>query len=300
MWAMRWSPTIATAVRLVAEDRVRGAVPGAELGPEPPPARLHDVAVCERPVDRRPLPAVAAAISHDREELLAAAGLRPVQAEEALLPGLLGDHRGLHVGHVADEQLVPGHRAAGAAADRRGEPDVVGVLVREHEQLDVLDPEAERRETGFERLERLRRVGPRVDERERLAAENPAVDRPDGKRRREGRSAPRSGRRRRDHDGGLGREREDGCGTRDLEGTFPVVEPEAGDGRISSHPGGAVDLEHVCVDARQRVGPEGEHAVPRTGPEAPASRRRGAPPTPTRARGTSPHPASRRRGSTGS
>ena len=147
--------------------------------------------------------------------------------------------------------------------------------MREHEQLDVLDPEAERRETRLERLERLRRVGPRVDERERLAAENPAVDGPDGERRRE--DDPLHG-----QAGGATTTAGSAANAKTVRNGRARARVPGRPARGSTtrgsppDPGGAVDLEHVCVDARQRVGPEGEHAVPRPA-RAPAARRRTRP-----------------------
>ena len=88
-------------------------------------------------------------------------------------------------GQPVDEELVRGDGAPRARPDERRLADVVRVLVREHEELDVLEAEAERREACLERRERLRRVRARVDQRQRLAPEDPDVDGPDGERRRE-------------------------------------------------------------------------------------------------------------------
>ena len=171
--------------RVVDEERVGGAVPGSQRRAQAPPARLDDIAVGEPHVEGRSRSAVAPAIAGDREERVTCLGRRAVEEQQALLPVLLGDQRGLDVRDVVREQLVPGDPAARAFADRGGEPDVVGVLVGEDQQLDVLDPEAVAREPRLERGERLRCVRPGVDERERVTPEEPAVDGADGERRRE-------------------------------------------------------------------------------------------------------------------
>ena len=149
-----------------------------------------------------------------------------MEEQQALLPLLLGDQGGLDVRDVVREQLVSGDPAARAFADRGGEPDVVGVLVGEDQQLDVLDPEAVRREPCLERGERLRRVRTGVDERERVAPEEPAVDGADGERRREDERLHRQA-------GGAttiagsAAKAKDGVGTGELERAGAVVQPEA-------------------------------------------------------------------------
>jgi hypothetical protein len=64
----------------------------------------------------------------------------------------------------------------GALLDRRGEAGMVEVVVREEQELDVLDREAVGRELALERCECLVAPRPRVDERERVALEQPDVD----------------------------------------------------------------------------------------------------------------------------
>ena len=78
-----------------------------------------------------------------------------------------------------------GDGAPRARPDERRLADVVRVLVREHEELDVLEAETERCEARLERRERLRRARAGVDQRQRLAPEHPHVHGPDGERRRE-------------------------------------------------------------------------------------------------------------------
>ena len=53
---------------------------------------------------------------------------------------------------------------------------MVEVVMREEQELDVLDREAVRRELALEPGERLFAERPRIDERERVALEQPDVD----------------------------------------------------------------------------------------------------------------------------
>ena len=56
---------------------------------------------------------------------------------------------------------------------------MVEVVVRDQDELDVLHRQREAAELLFERRERLVVVRPGVDQRERLAGEQPEVDRPE-------------------------------------------------------------------------------------------------------------------------
>ena len=60
---------------------------------------------------------------------------------------------------------------------------MVHVLVREHDQLEVLDPDAEFGQSALQVVERGAGVQAGVDQRQRLAGQQVAVDPPDGKRR---------------------------------------------------------------------------------------------------------------------
>ena len=79
------------------------------------------------------------------------------------------------VGHPVER----GDDRAGAALDRRGEPDVVEVVVRGEDELDVLDAQPLASQPGLERRQRgvVARAG--VDQRERVAAQEPGVHRAD-------------------------------------------------------------------------------------------------------------------------
>jgi len=65
---------------------------------------------------------------------------------------------------------------AGAAREDRGEPEMVHVLVADHQQLDVLDRVAARGERLLELVERLRGVGTRVDQRQGRVLDQIGVD----------------------------------------------------------------------------------------------------------------------------
>ncbi len=77
-------------------------------------------------------------------------------------------------------------RDLGARAPRedRGQAEVVDVLVGDHQQLDVLDRMPPCGQGLFELVQRLARVGPRVDQRQRVILDQIRVDAPDLKRRR--------------------------------------------------------------------------------------------------------------------
>jgi hypothetical protein len=97
---------------------------------------------------------------------------------------------GLHVRAVRRQprREAVERRDLGAGAPREDvdEPDVVHVLVGDHDQLEVLDAPAERGERLLELVERLARVRPGVDQRQRLVVDEVAVDAPDRERRRDG------------------------------------------------------------------------------------------------------------------
>ncbi len=80
------------------------------------------------------------------------------------------------VAQAAAEALQRRHLRAGAPREDRGEADVVDVLVGEHQQLQVLDRVPARGERLFELVERLRGVGPGVDQRERVVLDQVGVD----------------------------------------------------------------------------------------------------------------------------
>ena len=83
------------------------------------------------------------------------------------------------VGHPVEH----GHPRARAALDRGGETDVVEVMMRREQQLDVLHAQALTPQTGLERRQGalLARAG--VDQRDRVAGQQPGVHGPDVRQR---------------------------------------------------------------------------------------------------------------------
>ena len=78
---------------------------------------------------------------------------------------------------VTRERLVGREHGARSPADLRREPRVVGVVVRQQHELQVLDAQREVGEPCLESRDgRLRAPWPRVDERQRLPAKQPDVD----------------------------------------------------------------------------------------------------------------------------
>ena len=90
--------------------------------------------------------------------------------------------------------------AATSAPERRDEdleqPEVVHVLVGDHDQLEVLDRPAVRGQRLLELVERLARVRAGVDQRQRVVLDQVAVDPPDQERRRDGEAVDAGPRRR--------------------------------------------------------------------------------------------------------
>ena len=66
---------------------------------------------------------------------------------------------------------------------------MIHVLVGENDQLEVLHPVPVRGERAFQLVERLARVGPGVDQRQRLVLDQVAVDPADKERRGDGEPA---------------------------------------------------------------------------------------------------------------
>ena len=186
MWAMRWSPTIADPFASSTKIVSVGLCPGRSSARQPPPARLDDVAVCERPVDRRPRPAVAAAITHDREELLAAAGLRRRAGGGGAPPSpLRRSSRPARRRRSRRAARAPPPRSRSGARIVAASPtwSECWWVSTSSSTSSIRRPSAARPVSSASSASGV--FGPGVDERERLAAEQPAVDRADRKRRRE-------------------------------------------------------------------------------------------------------------------
>ena len=86
------------------------------------------------------------------------------------------------VGEPAGEPAERGHLRPGALGENARQTDVIGVLVRQHDELEVLDAVPECSQPSVELVQRPPRVRPGVHERERLVLDQPAVHPPDGER----------------------------------------------------------------------------------------------------------------------
>ena len=185
MCASRWSPAISIAAPLVPEDRVRrrvaraGAAPaacgrrtparrrrraGASTGALPPqPRNARDTAAAPSTTSRgMPWRSISASAS--------------ASSRSACAPKSSTTRR---------EQVERAHLGARAAREDPDEADVVGVLVGEHDPLEVLDPPPVLAQRGLELVERLAGVRAGVDQRERVVLDQVAVDAPDHERRRD-------------------------------------------------------------------------------------------------------------------
>ena len=87
---------------------------------------------------------------------------------------------------VGGRALVGGDAGARARGDRRREAAVVEVVVRDQHELEVLEPHAGAAQAGLERGQRLVVARARVDQRQRVAPQQPGVDRADVREREAG------------------------------------------------------------------------------------------------------------------
>ena len=83
------------------------------------------------------------------------------------------------VGHPVEH----GDTRARAALDRGGEADVVEMMMRREHELDVLDPQPLAPQAGLERRLGARLARARVDQRDRVAGQQPRVHGPDVRQR---------------------------------------------------------------------------------------------------------------------
>ena len=161
---------------VVDEERVGDAVPGTVNRAQRSAAGLDLVAVGEHDV-RLVVRAAADDVLPERlgvgDEPIGDAVLREQRLREAPFGG------GLLV--VADApgggRVERGHARARPLPDPAGEAGVVEVMVREQQQLDVLDGEPVLPEPLLERRQRLVALRARVHERQRLAPEQPEIHR---------------------------------------------------------------------------------------------------------------------------
>ena len=175
MDASRWSPTNATPLGVVDEERVRGAVAGAGDHPQVAPARADAVPVGEHVVG---VPAVRRLADEVEEPLVGGddgighavvaherLGVAPVRLGAVVVP--------LAVGGRPVERA---HRGTRVPRDARREAAVVQVVMRDEDELQVLDARSRVLQAGPQRGVRLLAVGARVDQGQRLAPQQPRVD----------------------------------------------------------------------------------------------------------------------------
>ncbi len=165
----------------VPEDRVGGAVARAMEHLEAPVAQCQRVAVVELPVDG-PARSERPERSPHRPERGGEVPGHSVAAHHRLGELVVGRGADREVPQVRAERVQAGHLRARAAGEDLEQPEVIHVLVGEHDQLEVLDRVAECGQPPLELVERLARVRPSVYERQRLVLDQVAVDAPDQER----------------------------------------------------------------------------------------------------------------------
>ena len=166
----------------VGEDRVGRAVAGTLVGGERAPAGHEPLTVADHDVDRGAL-RVAPERARDVVEGPPDVVVDAVAAHDRHGVGVVAIHRALVVGEVRGKARARRKARARPTDDLRREPGVVVVLVGDDDELDVLDAQPERVQAFVERGTRLVAQRARVDERQRLAAQHVAADRPDRERR---------------------------------------------------------------------------------------------------------------------
>ena len=155
----------------------------------------------ERPARERQLPAVAqdladgcagapaAVPARDRAERGDHLVGHAVAAQQRLREQVVALRVALEVLHDRHEDVQRADRGARAVGEHVHQPEVVGVLVGDHDPLELLDPAAERRQPGLQRDVRARRVRADVEQRERVVLDQVGVDVSDPERRGDGDAA---------------------------------------------------------------------------------------------------------------
>ena len=142
------------AIRLVVQDRVAWRMAGAVKRREPPAAGDDACAVVGAGGRRRHRLHPGRGRRIRRRTGRAAGGRHAVRGHE--LPGNRGVHLagGAQISDVSDERAQAGDGRAGALRQGSGEPDVVDVLMRDDQQLEVADVDAGVRERHFRAISR--------------------------------------------------------------------------------------------------------------------------------------------------
>ena len=138
------------ALALVDEQGVRGAVPGPRHDAQVAAAGADGRAVGQLDVGvvgvRRALDEVPESLVVDDHRLGHAVVAHERERVAAVRSGPLGV-----VAAVGGRAVERGDPGAGAAGDRRGQPRVVQMVVRDEDELDVLDADTGAREACLER-----------------------------------------------------------------------------------------------------------------------------------------------------
>ena len=161
---------------VVDEQRVGGAVAWADYDAEVAPAGMDQVTLEQAHVRGERLAVVADVVPEAfvvGDHLIGDAMRRHQRAREAAFSGgpLLVLLR------VVGQCIEHRHPGARAALNRRHQADVVEVVMGRDRQLDVLDTDTVLAQPALQGGERLVVTRPGVDQRQRVAAQEPCVDR---------------------------------------------------------------------------------------------------------------------------
>ena len=167
---------------VVDEEGVRGAVTGPRHHPEVPAAGADPVAVGEADVGAPGVRRLADVIPERLvgvDDTIRHAVMAHQRVREA--PVGLGARRvALAVG---GGPVQGGDRGTRAGGDGRGQAGVVEMVMREHDELELLDPHARAPQAGLQRRQGICGVRTRVHQGQRVAAQQPGVHRPDVRQR---------------------------------------------------------------------------------------------------------------------
>ncbi len=168
--------------RLVPEDRVRRAVPGAVQGGERPVAQGELAAFAQRHRDVTG-GAEGAEGGADRAQGGGQLGGDAVAAHHRHRELVVGAGAGAEVLQVGAQDVERRHLGARAPGDDLQQAEVVHVLMGDDDQPEILDAVPELGQCLLELVQGFPAVGPRVDQGQRIVLEQVAVDASHQKRR---------------------------------------------------------------------------------------------------------------------
>ena len=173
------------AAILVVQQRVGRAVARAVQDAQAPARQLQRRAVGEGARDlraRAPRPEAP----RDRLKRVKDVVGDAVPAHQLARELVLALHRLAVVAQDRRHPVEARHLGAGAPGEDLHQPQMVHVLVGDHDEAEILHAVAERPERLLQLVQRLAGVGARVDERERVVLDEVGVDAPDHERGRDG------------------------------------------------------------------------------------------------------------------